>query len=128
MCLLPCIYDHNPPTNLYSAKIETSLHISGLIYRKRKGLLLWTKIEKQVHSFLYQNQLIASGYIVNFSRDNWSREVGVKIKNHKNSERYYWMLRDGILIRNVAHPVNFVSTECGHHLHECMQWSYAAST
>ena len=51
--------------------------------RKRKGLLLWIKIEKQVHSFLYQNQLIASGYIVNFSRDNRLREVGVKIKNHK---------------------------------------------
>jgi len=33
--------------------------------------------------FLYQNQLIASGYFVNFSRDNRLREVGVKIKNHK---------------------------------------------
>jgi len=26
-------------------------------------------MEKQVHSFLYQNHLIASGYLVNFSRD-----------------------------------------------------------
>jgi len=114
--------------DIYSANIETSLHISGLIHRKRKGLLLWIKIEKQDHSFLYQNHIIASGYIVNFPRDNRSREVGVKIKIHKNSERCYWMFRDGISIRNLAHPVILVSTECGHHLQECMQWSYAAST
>jgi len=36
--------------------------------------------------------------LVNFSRDNRSREVGVNIKNHKNSERCYWMFRDGISI------------------------------
>jgi len=111
---------HKCICEVYSAKIETSLHISGKIYRKRKGLLLWIKKEKQVHSFLYQNQLIATGYIVNFSRDNRSREVGVKIKNHKNSERCYWMFRDGISIRNMTHPVILVSTQCGHHLHECM--------
>ena len=88
---------------------------------KTERVTFMNQIEKQVHSFLYQNQLIASGYIVNISRDNRSREVGVKIKNHKHSERCYWMFRDGISIRNVAQPVNLVSTECDHHLHECMQ-------
>jgi len=87
---LLCLWNHK---TFYSiiiyAKIETSLHISGKIYYKRKGLLLWIKIEKQVHSFLYQNQLIASGYIVNFLRDNLSREVGVKIKNHKKLRKVF---------------------------------------
>jgi len=39
-------------------------------------------MERLVHSFLYQNQLIGSGYHVNVSRDNRSTEVRVNIKTH----------------------------------------------
>ena len=73
------------------------------------------QMETQVHSFLYQSNFIASGYLVNFLRDNCPLAVGIKIKIKD------LMFRDGISIRNVAHPVNLVSTECVHHLHEYLQ-------
>ena len=54
-------------------------------------------MEKQVHSFLYQNQLIASG------------------QNQKSQKKLNKFNK-----KKVAHPLNVVSTECGQHLHECM--------